>query len=91
MLRRIRPQLLHLPLSLSRVGYIYSETFAADLFSKFGELSRENKSVLDVGLGKRYRDKILSPCATRDGEAMLLDFLGREPSKDAFLASRIQK
>eukprot|EP00579_Thalassiosira_antarctica_P033032 CAMPEP_0201997582 /NCGR_PEP_ID=MMETSP0905-20130828/4508_1 /ASSEMBLY_ACC=CAM_ASM_000554 /TAXON_ID=420261 /ORGANISM="Thalassiosira antarctica, Strain CCMP982" /LENGTH=691 /DNA_ID=CAMNT_0048553295 /DNA_START=20 /DNA_END=2095 /DNA_ORIENTATION=+ len=67
-------------------GYIYSETFAADLFSKFSELSRDNKSVIDAHLGKKYRDTILSPCATVDGDAMLLDFLGREPSKDAFLS-----
>lgn len=67
-------------------GYIYSETFAADLFSKFSELSSNKKSVLDLDLGKKYREKILSPCATVDGDAMLLDFLGREPSKEAFLS-----
>ena len=67
-------------------GYIYSETYAADLFSKFSELSDKNQSVIDRDLGMKYRDTILSPCATADGEKMLVDFLGREPSKDAFLS-----
>ena len=67
-------------------GYIYSEAYAADLFSKFDDVSRVyDKSVIDVNLGKLYRDKILSPCATLDGETMLINFLGREPSQDAFL------
>lgn len=76
---------------LSLQGYIYSETYAADLFSKFNAISADgNKSVVDIGLGKKYREKILSPCATLNGEVMLLQFLGREPTKDAFLG-RISK
>lgn len=66
-------------------GYIYSETYAADLFSKFSALPLDNKTVVDIDLGKKYRDNILSPCATIDGEKMLRDFLGRAPSKEAFL------
>lgn len=45
----------------------------------------ENHSVIDIGLGKKYRENILSPGATIDGEMMLLQFLGRKPVKDAFL------
>ncbi|KAL9182303.1 hypothetical protein ACHAXT_012955 [Thalassiosira profunda] len=67
-------------------GYIYSETFAADLFSSFSKLSGEKKPLIDASLGKKYRDKILSPCATIDGEDMLVDFLERKPSKEAFLS-----
>jgi len=46
----------------------------------------DDKSVIDAHLGKQYRDMILSPCATLDGEKMLFNFLGREPSQDAFLS-----
>ena len=70
-------------------GYIYSEAIAADLFSKFEELSVDEKSIIDANLGRQYRDMILSPCATLDGERMVVNFLGRESSKDAFLQSRI--
>ena len=35
-------------------------------------------------LGRRYRAAILEPCASKGGEEMLRDFLGREPNADAF-------
>ena len=61
------------------------------MFSKFSELASVNKSAVDAELGKKYRDTILSPCATIDGEEMLINFLGRKPSKEAYLSSRISK
>lgn len=66
-------------------GYIYSEAFAADLFGEFEQVVSENRPIVDADLGKRYRDLILSPCATIGGDEMLRNFLGREPSKTAFL------
>jgi thimet oligopeptidase len=63
-------------------GYLWSEAYAADLFSEF-EAKRPN--VMDPSLGRKYRDTILAPCATVDGDAMLQNFLGREASLDPFL------
>lgn len=37
--------------------------------------------------GKRYRDKILAVGGSRDEMDSLVDFLGREPSNEAFLKS----
>jgi len=63
-------------------GYIWSEAFAADLFSEF---EAQEKSIIDSSLGNKYKETILSPCAMIDGETMLRNFLSREPSLDAFL------
>lgn len=67
-------------------GYIYSECFAADLFSQFDtySLSKATTSVIDARQGKEYREKILAIGATKCGNDMLKDFLNREPSKLAF-------
>jgi Zn-dependent oligopeptidase len=54
------------------------------LFSEFEGLSRENKSIIDVKLGRKYKEAILARGATKCGKDMLVDFLGREPSKEAF-------
>lgn len=62
-------------------SYIWSETLAADLFSDF----LKGSSVMNGSLGKKYRETILSPCATVDGDTMLRNFLGREASNEAFL------
>jgi len=72
-------------------GYIYSKTYAADLFSQFEELSLEDRSVIDCDLGRKYREMILSPGATLDGATMLRNFLGRDASKDAFTRRDLTK
>ena len=64
-------------------SYIWSEAFAADLFSEFEK--RQGKTVIDPILGRKYRDTILSPCAMLDGDTMLQNFLGRPASNQAFL------
>ena len=63
-------------------GYLWSEAFAADLFSEF-EGKRPN--VCDPALGRKYKDMILAPCATVAGDDMLSNFLGREASLKPFL------
>lgn len=63
-------------------GYLWSEAFAADLFSEF-EAKRPN--VCDPALGRKYKDMILAPCATVAGDDMLSNFLGREASLNPFL------
>ena len=65
---------------------MYSECYAADLFSRFEALAKDGKSILDAELGRKYRTTILARGATRGGRDMLMDFLGREPSKETFFA-----
>jgi thimet oligopeptidase len=61
-------------------GYLWSEVFADDMFSRF-----EEKGVLDAELGRRYRDVVLAPGRSEEPEALLQEFLGRPPSNAAFL------
>jgi thimet oligopeptidase len=66
----------------SYYGYMWSEVFAADMFSVF-----EKRGILDSDLGRRYRETILEPGGGRDEAELVRTFLGREPSEDAFLHS----
>ena len=62
-------------------GYLWAEVFSADCFvSKF-----RGANLTDKKVGREYRDKILSWGGSRDAVDMMKDFLGREPSMDAFL------
>ncbi|KAG5520708.1 hypothetical protein RHGRI_033331 [Rhododendron griersonianum] len=76
----------------SAIGYeavcysrIWSEVFAADIFaSKFrGDLSNQSA-------GMQFRNKVLAPGGAKDPVEILLDFLGREPSIQAFVDSKTQ-
>lgn len=61
-------------------GYLWSEVFAADMFTRF-----EKEGVLNPKVGREYRDKILSKGRTVEPDVLLKDFLGREPNEAAFL------
>jgi thimet oligopeptidase len=61
-------------------GYLWSKVFGLDMFSRFAEEGVTNP---DVGL--RYRREILEPGGSADGDQLLRNFLGREPSNEAFL------
>jgi thimet oligopeptidase len=61
-------------------GYQWSLVYAQDMFSRFRELG-----MLDPKAGAMYREKILSRGGTMDAIDMIKDFLGREPSMDAYL------
>jgi Zn-dependent oligopeptidase len=61
-------------------SYLYSQVFAADMFSNF-----KNTGVMSPVLGKKYRDVILAPGGSVDSIESLRLFLGREPNNEAFL------
>ena len=65
-------------------GYLWSEVFAYDIVAAFK--ASPNGGYLDASLGRKFRDTCLEPCASKSGKVMLNDFLGREPSADAFFA-----
>ncbi len=61
-------------------GYLWSKVYAQDMFVRF-----EEKGLLNPEAGAYYRAHILSKGGTEDASAMVRDYLGREPSQDAFL------
>ncbi len=61
-------------------GYLWSKVYGDDMFSVFAD-----EGVLSPAVGRRYRNAILARGGTRDGMDLLRDFLGREPSPEAFL------
>jgi thimet oligopeptidase len=60
-------------------GYLWSEVYAQDMFSIFPQTDLTNNQV-----GARYRDTILAQGNMKDAIELLKDFLGREPSSEAF-------
>jgi len=63
-------------------GYLWSEVFAADMFSRFLK-----EGVLSPTVGNDYRRLILKPGASLEGMQMLQLFLGRKPTEISFLQS----
>jgi thimet oligopeptidase len=61
-------------------GYLWSKVFGLDMFSRF-----EEEGVVNPAVGRRYRREILEAGGTLDGDQLLRNFLGREPSNEAFL------
>ena len=61
-------------------GYLWSRVYGDDMFTRFQRAGLDDH---DVGLA--YRRLILEPGGSRDGDALVRDFLGREPTPDAFL------
>ncbi len=61
-------------------GYKWSEVFADDMFTRF-----EAVDPMDPAIGLEYRRKVLEPGGAVDGDAIVRDFLGREPNSEAFL------
>jgi len=61
-------------------SYMWSEAYALDIFSEFQAQGTGNQTT-----GLRYRNEILSQGDMKDGDVLLHNFLGREPSSSAFL------
>lgn len=62
-------------------GYLWSSVFAHDLAS---EIKKAN-GYTDPGIGRRYVDAVIGKGGSQDPNAMLKNFLGREPNQEAFL------
>ncbi|ORZ24337.1 hypothetical protein BCR42DRAFT_402720 [Absidia repens] len=65
-------------------GYMWSKVFSSDMF-----FSKFEKNPLSGETGYAYRKSILEKGSSVDGMDMLKDFLGREPSSDAFMREDI--
>ena len=66
-------------------GYLWSEVYADDLFTRFGKrglLARDH--LLDPKVGMAYRRSILEKGRMLDADVVMKEFLGREPSSEAF-------
>ena len=61
-------------------GYMWSEVFGDDMFSRF-----EEEGVTSPEVGRAYRDQVIGKGGSVDADEMLVDFLGREPNSQAFL------
>ncbi|KAJ3472042.1 hypothetical protein NLG97_g11338 [Lecanicillium saksenae] len=60
-------------------AYLWSDVYAADMFrAAFSE------NPMDKEAGRRYRRIVLQPGGSRDLMELLKEFLGREPSIEAF-------
>uniref|UniRef100_A0A2P2KE58 Putative thimet oligopeptidase isoform X2 n=1 Tax=Rhizophora mucronata TaxID=61149 RepID=A0A2P2KE58_RHIMU len=71
----------------SAIGYeavcysrIWSEVFATDIFA-----SKFHDALLDHRVGMLFRNKVLAPGGSKEPIETLYDFLGREPSIQAFI------
>ena len=61
-------------------GYLWSKVYGDDMFTRF-----EQGGLRDPALGRDYRRMILERGGAEDGDALVREFLGREPTPNAFL------
>lgn len=61
-------------------GYMWSEVFGDDMFSRF-----EEEGILNPEVGRDYRNEVIGRGSTIDADDMLVNFLGRESNNQAFL------
>lgn len=63
-------------------GYLWSEVYSADLFTRF-----ETEGLLNTKTGSDLRTWILEPGGEKEPLELIKGFLGREPNDQAFLKS----
>ncbi|GKV14682.1 hypothetical protein SLEP1_g25514 [Rubroshorea leprosula] len=63
---------------------IWSEVFAADIFA-----SKFRDGLLNQYVGMQFRKKVLAPGGAKEPVEILSDFLGREPSIQAFVDGKL--
>lgn len=61
-------------------GYLWSKVYGDDMFTRFDAAGLD-----DAAVGRAYREGILERGGSVDGAVLIRDFLGREPTPDAFL------
>ncbi|ORX61212.1 zincin [Piromyces finnis] len=61
-------------------GYLWSQVYAADMFSQF-----KTYGVLNKIIGRRYRNVVLRKGSTEDSMTLIKRFLYRKPNDKAFL------
>jgi oligopeptidase A len=64
-------------------GYLWAEALGDDMWTRF-----ERDGILSPAVGRAYRRTILEPNGSRSGDAMFADFVGREPSSEAWLRTK---
>ncbi len=64
-------------------GYLWAEVIGDDMFGRF-----MREGVTSPVVGAAYRRTILEPNGSRSADEMVREFLGREPSNEAFLTLR---
>ena len=61
-------------------GYLWSEVFGDDMFSRF-----EEEGITSPEVGRAYRELVIGKGGSMDPDDMLIGFLGRKPNNEAFL------
>lgn len=61
-------------------GYMWSQVLALDMLSAFGG------NLMDPAVGRRFRRVVLAQGSQKPAAQLVREFLGREPSSDAFIA-----
>ncbi|KAL5717777.1 thimet oligopeptidase [Ranunculus cassubicifolius] len=65
--------------------HIWSEVFAADIFA-----SKFQDGLSNHFVGLQFRNKVLGPGGAKEPVELLSDFLGREPSVEAYIERKIR-
>ncbi|KAM0932161.1 putative thimet oligopeptidase [Dioscorea sansibarensis] len=66
-------------------SYLWSEVFAADVF-----VSKFQDDLLNQYAGLQFRNKVLAPGGAKEAVEILSDYLGREPSIQPFIETKIR-
>jgi Zn-dependent oligopeptidase len=69
------------PQPASYYKYMWSQTLALDMFTRF-----ENEGIRNPAVARDYRDKVLAPAGSLPAAALVENFLGRKPSLEAYRA-----